>query len=221
GRQVIDDVLASLADDQLYTLLLRLRDWNTNARTAPVAQRVLWVLFQLYPVERFVELDAGRRRLRMSGGGGGVEAGAGPGAGAGIASQPQRGTGEKGGGGGGGGLFDALRAYTERHYTRLSDLMDESYLLEYTLSEMDGLGAVVVVDAAAAAAADDDHRDDGRKRNGERDGDADGDGVEAMDVVGESGAEEEDEDDVDVDVDGEGDGDGDGDHDVVMSSAAL
>jgi len=32
--QAVDEVLATLSDEQLFTLLLRLRDWNTNNRTA-------------------------------------------------------------------------------------------------------------------------------------------------------------------------------------------
>src|SRR5205814_9315163 len=38
GVKAVDEVLGSLSDQQLFLLLLRLRDWNTNARTAPVAQ---------------------------------------------------------------------------------------------------------------------------------------------------------------------------------------
>ncbi|RMZ80771.1 hypothetical protein DV738_g2663, partial [Chaetothyriales sp. CBS 135597] len=69
----VDDVLASLAPEQVYSLLERVRDWNTNARTAPVAQH----------------------------------------------------------------LLRALEVYTDRHYKRVEELVDESYLLEYTLREMD------------------------------------------------------------------------------------
>ncbi|KAA6407489.1 MAG: WD40 repeat protein [Lasallia pustulata] len=49
GVKAVDEVLASLADEQIFQLLCRLRDWNTNARTAPVAQRVLGVLVRAYP----------------------------------------------------------------------------------------------------------------------------------------------------------------------------
>jgi len=36
-------------------------------------------------------------------------------------------------------VIEALRVYTERHYKRMEELIDESYLVEYTLREMDGL----------------------------------------------------------------------------------
>lgn len=42
--------------------------------------------------------------------------------------------------------------YTDRHYKRMEELVDESYLVEYTLQEMDSLapsldGEVVMSDA--------------------------------------------------------------------------
>jgi U3 small nucleolar RNA-associated protein 13 len=36
-------------------------------------------------------------------------------------------------------VLNALKVYTERHYKRLEELVDESYLVEYTLREMDAL----------------------------------------------------------------------------------
>ncbi len=36
-------------------------------------------------------------------------------------------------------VLDALKAYTERHYHRMEELVDESYLVEYTLREMDDI----------------------------------------------------------------------------------
>lgn len=52
GIRAVDDVVASLGDAQLLTLLQRLRDWNTNARTAGVAQRVLGVVVRRYSAEQ-------------------------------------------------------------------------------------------------------------------------------------------------------------------------
>ncbi len=36
-------------------------------------------------------------------------------------------------------VLQALRVYTERHYKRIEELVDESYLVEYTVQEMDSL----------------------------------------------------------------------------------
>jgi U3 small nucleolar RNA-associated protein 13 len=107
GVKAVDEVLASLAPEQLYKLLLRIRDWNTNARTAPVAQRLLWTLVKSYPASVFTEL------------------------------RPSGGNKDIGGGGGVKDIIDALKSYTERHYRRIEELMDESYVVEYTLREMD------------------------------------------------------------------------------------
>ncbi|KAL9617430.1 MAG: hypothetical protein Q9160_007787 [Pyrenula sp. 1 TL-2023] len=103
GSEAVDGILANLGDEHLWLLLLRLRDWNTNARTAPVAQKILHVLLKKYKSDKWIQL--GRRRgLR------------------------------------GGSMKDVLRAlevYTERHLRRTEDLVDESFVVEYTLRGMD------------------------------------------------------------------------------------
>ncbi|EGO61299.1 hypothetical protein NEUTE1DRAFT_127944 [Neurospora tetrasperma FGSC 2508] len=105
GIKAVDQVLGNLSDEQIFLLLLRLRDWNTNARTAPVAQRILWALVRLYPANKFSNLSVkgarGQKSLKE--------------------------------------VLNALRVYTERHYKRIEELVDESYLVEYTLQEMDSL----------------------------------------------------------------------------------
>ena len=117
GNQEVDTVLANLSDEQLLLLLQRIRDWNTNARTASVAQRVLSVLVRSYPASKFVDVRVGGG----AGGGGGGRAGG------------------RGGAAAVKDLLDALRVYTERHYRRLEDLLDESFLVDFTLREMDEL----------------------------------------------------------------------------------
>ena len=101
GLRAVDEVVASLDDEQLFELLLRLRDWNTNARTAPVAQRIFNVVVRSYPAARLVG-------LRRKG----------------------KGLGE---------VLEALRAYTERHYRRCEELMEESYLVDFIVQGMAGM----------------------------------------------------------------------------------
>lgn len=60
GLKAVDEVLGSLGDEQLLSLLHRVRDWNTNARTCMVAQRVLGVVVRSYGAERLAGL--GKRR---------------------------------------------------------------------------------------------------------------------------------------------------------------
>ncbi|CAN8095823.1 unnamed protein product [Discula destructiva] len=105
GLRAVDGVLATLSDEQIFLLLLRLRDWNTNARTAPVAQRILWAMVRSYPASKFSNLSVkgarGQKSLKE--------------------------------------VLNALKVYTERHYKRMEELVDESYLVEYTLQEMENL----------------------------------------------------------------------------------
>lgn len=103
GLRAVDEVLGSLSDDQIFLLLLRLRDWNTNARTAPVAQKILWTLVRSYPASKFSKLSVKGARGQQS-----------------LKD-----------------VLHALHVYTERHYKRMEELVDESYLVEYTLQEMD------------------------------------------------------------------------------------
>jgi U3 small nucleolar RNA-associated protein 13 len=106
GVKAVDEVLASLSDDQIFSLLLRIRDWNTNNRTSVVAQRILWTLVRSYPAAKLSS-------LRVRG------------------ARDQNSLKE---------VLEALKVYTDKNYKRLEELIDESYLVEYTLAEMDGLG---------------------------------------------------------------------------------
>ncbi|KAJ4344646.1 U3 small nucleolar RNA-associated protein 13 [Didymosphaeria variabile] len=109
GLTAVDDVVANLADEQLYKLLLRLRDWNTNVRSAPVAQKILWAVVKSYPASRL----AGLKPAGKVGAKGSLK-----------------------------DVLDAIKAYSERHYKRVEELVDESYLLDFTLREMDEVGDV-------------------------------------------------------------------------------
>ncbi|KAE8157846.1 WD40-repeat-containing domain protein [Aspergillus tamarii] len=111
GNPSIDDVLQTLDSNNLRTLLLRLRDWNTNARTSRVAQRILFALFRSYPASTFIELATASMANRRS--------------------DNRTAAGMK-------DILQALSAYTERHYRRVEELTDESYLVEWVLGEMDG-----------------------------------------------------------------------------------
>lgn len=125
GVQAVDDVLGSLNQEQLYKLLERVRDWNTNARTATVAQKVLNCLLRKYPQSLWTDMARDRTILRLAR----------------NTSKGKVTTGSNGMK----DLFRALEAYTERHYKRMEDLIDETYLLEYTLREMDEVAGTTVI----------------------------------------------------------------------------
>jgi U3 small nucleolar RNA-associated protein 13 len=120
GDPSIDRVLQSLDKNNLYTLLLRVRDWNTNARTAKVAQRILYALVRSYPPSTFLNLAKTQppepnvtNRISQEK--------------ANTKVNPAMKD-----------VLNALAAYTDRHYRRLEDLVDESFLVEWILDEMDG-----------------------------------------------------------------------------------
>lgn len=111
GDPSIDEVLQTLDPSNLRMLLLRLRDWNTNARTSRVSQRILFALFRSYPASTFIELAK--------------------------SSMAKRGS-DRATAAGMEDILQALAAYTERHYRRIEELSDDSYLVEWVLGEMDG-----------------------------------------------------------------------------------
>ncbi|KAL4873216.1 hypothetical protein BDV12DRAFT_98835 [Aspergillus spectabilis] len=111
GNPSIDEVLQTLDPANLFTLLLRLRDWNTNARHSKIAQRILFALFRSYPASTFIELASSSMAKRSTDGR--------------VAAAMKD-------------ILQALAAYTERHYRRVEELENESYLVEWVLGEMDG-----------------------------------------------------------------------------------
>ncbi|KAK5076809.1 U3 small nucleolar RNA-associated protein 13 [Lithohypha guttulata] len=134
GVQVVDDVIGGLNQEQLYKLLERIRDWNTNARTATVAQKVLNCLLRKYPQGLWTDMARDREVLKLA------------------RSSRAKGT---AGGNAMKDLFRALEAYTERHYKRIEELIDESYLLEYTLREMDEIGGTTVTQNGTSSTSKD------------------------------------------------------------------
>lgn len=135
GLEVVDNVLANLSQEQVYKLLERVRDWNTNARTAIVAQKVLNCLLRKYPQRSWTEMARDKNILR-------------------LARSSSR-AGASAGGNAVKDLFRALQAYTERHYKRIEDLTDETYLLEYTLREMDEISDTMALSNGTVHASED------------------------------------------------------------------
>ncbi|KAF8443603.1 WD40-repeat-containing domain protein [Terfezia claveryi] len=106
----VEKVLSALDDTQLNILLSRIRDWNTNAKTSGVSQRVLNVLMRSYPAGRFVALAKAR--------------GVGNGMGIGIGMAQ---------------VWRGIEAYSERHFRRVEELGEESWVVEFTLGEMESV----------------------------------------------------------------------------------
>ncbi|CCF59585.1 hypothetical protein KAFR_0H01750 [Kazachstania africana CBS 2517] len=93
----LDHVISTLDDKQLYLLMKRCRDWNTNARTHNVAQRTLRCILQKHNITKLSEIP-------------------------GVIQ-----------------LIDGIIPYTQKHFTRVDNLVEQSYILDYALVEMDRL----------------------------------------------------------------------------------
>ena len=131
GSLQVDQVLAGLSDTHLWALLRLLRDWNANARTYHVAQHVFHALLLLHPKERIYGLR--RRKLPMRSMASGEES-------SGLTSEGPVTTPETGQQESVKDVLDGLKAYTERHQTRLQRLEEEGFVLCWALEQMDQVG---------------------------------------------------------------------------------
>ena len=97
GLLEVDQVIATLSDPQLSTLLLRVRDWSTNGRTSHVAQRILHVILRKCPPDRLMQLSDIKE------------------------------------------VVEALIPYSDRYLKQVDKLLQESFVVDYILREMDDL----------------------------------------------------------------------------------
>lgn len=120
----IAGVIVQLSDAQLWALLRRVRDWNANARTQRVAQRVLHAILRSVDKERLLGLRKRRRGEDQAV----VEAMAEV-----SLQESTKGKGRESVK----DVLDGLKAYTERHYARQEKLGEESFVLMWALQRMD------------------------------------------------------------------------------------
>ncbi|KAF9469790.1 U3 small nucleolar RNA-associated protein [Collybia nuda] len=119
GHPSVDEVLRTLVGSELARLLLYIRDWNTNAKSSHVAQRILHAILKLKPSEEVLkafqdelqEISLTNQDVNME-------------------TPATNGTTVK-------DLVDTLIPYTERHLARMDRLVQESYMVDYILGEMD------------------------------------------------------------------------------------
>jgi len=101
-----------MAAEDLITLIKFVRDWNSNAKTSEIAQEILHAIVKLRSAEGITEIFRPQATLT------GVE-------------QPTDVTAwlkE---------IVDGLIPYTERHLARMERLIQESYVVDFLLEEMD------------------------------------------------------------------------------------
>lgn len=134
GHAAVDEVLRTLPLTDLARLLRYVRDWNANAKSSAVAQRVLHAVVKLRPADDLARaFDAEAAFSAATTATATVLDADVSGVGAVSVSAPVEGRGatalkE---------LVDALIPYTERHLTRMEKLLQDSYVVEHLLSEMD------------------------------------------------------------------------------------
>jgi len=124
GSVEVDEVIRTLRSLDLVRLLKHVRDWNANARTSPVAQAILHAILRLKsPDEMLAAFDEAAKNPTLPETE--TETEDGP-----RKKVPQvMGLRE---------LLIGLIPYSERHFARLDRLVQDSYVLDYVVGEMDG-----------------------------------------------------------------------------------
>jgi U3 small nucleolar RNA-associated protein 13 len=120
GSNAVDEVLRTLGGSDLARLLRYVRDWNPNAKTSGVAQGVLFAVLKLRSVDDVIAAfteEAHEGILQSSG-----EENARTATSGNTALKE---------------LIDAMIPYTERHLSRMDRLVQDSFVVDYILSEMD------------------------------------------------------------------------------------
>jgi len=120
GDTAVDEVLRTLSGPDLARILRYARDWNASAKTSEVAQGVLYAIFRLQKVEDVIGAFAVESASPANANENGVQSGSGD-----NGSTPLR------------DIVDALIPYTERHLARMERLVQDSYVVDYVLGEMD------------------------------------------------------------------------------------
>lgn len=122
GDPAVDEVLRTLSGSDLTRLLRYARDWNANARTSEVAQRVLFSVLKLRTAEDVMKTftDEAAEIALSNGDISNMNSSA----------SVKGGTALK-------ELIDSFVPYTQRHLTRMDRLLQESYTVDYILGEMD------------------------------------------------------------------------------------
>ncbi|KDR85754.1 hypothetical protein GALMADRAFT_132409 [Galerina marginata CBS 339.88] len=121
GNAAVDEVIQTLGGSDLAKLLRYLRDWNTNAKTSAVAQRVLFTIVKLRSAEDVIQAFGDETTEKTFADGEDALPSDGPGTGRTALKE----------------LIDALIPYSERHLSRMERLVQESYVVDYILGEMD------------------------------------------------------------------------------------
>ena len=112
GSPAVDEVIRTMSAEELITLIKFVRDWNSNAKTSEIAQEILYAVVKLRPAEEIMGMFKPQATLT------GTE----------QSTDATGGLKE---------IVDGLIPYTERHLARMERLIQESYVVDFLLEEMD------------------------------------------------------------------------------------
>lgn len=120
GNGAVDEVIRTLGGSDLARLLRYVRDWNPNAKTSGVAQGVLYAVMKLRSADDVIAAftDEAQEGVLQSSGQESVK------------NTTSGNTALK-------ELVDGMIPYTERHLSRMDRLVQDSFVVDYILSEMD------------------------------------------------------------------------------------
>lgn len=130
GHPAVDNVIATLGPSDLARLLRHVRDWNATARTSSIAQSILHAVLKLRPAEDLTRAVDGNTRadeLTEEKEEESDDA---------LAVSSRR-NGKDKEEGDMKDLVDRLIPYTERHFARIDRMVQDSYIVDYILGEMD------------------------------------------------------------------------------------
>ncbi|KAG8854349.1 U3 small nucleolar RNA-associated protein 13 [Serendipita sp. 411] len=121
GNPAVDNVIRTLPPQELSKLLRLVRDWNATARTSVIAQIVLHAIMKLrrasdiqaafMPPKDHIDNFQEQVAQEASSSGDSLR-----------------------------DILDALIPYTERHLSRIDRQVQDTYILDFILREMDGIG---------------------------------------------------------------------------------
>ena len=129
GSVEVDEVIRTLRSVNLVRLLGHVRDWNANARTSPVAQGILHAILRLKSPDEILAAFDEAARIPV------------------VPDSEEKAHGEEDNAPrkkpphmvGLRDLLDGLIPYSERHFARVDRLVQDSYVLDYVVGEMDGI----------------------------------------------------------------------------------
>ncbi|KAH6917021.1 U3 small nucleolar RNA-associated protein [Coprinopsis sp. MPI-PUGE-AT-0042] len=122
ANPLIDQVICTLEGPDFVKLLGFVRTWNTSAKTSPVAQAILHAIVKQRTAEEVIQYFKDEAAIKQLSQGSTPKASQSPSSGDALRE-----------------VVEALIPYSQRHLSRMERLLQESYVVDFILGEMDGM----------------------------------------------------------------------------------